>query len=136
MTTRKRVRKVSGNTDKVLTLAFVTEIGEAQKAKKAATKTYDELKAKALKAIKAKEVIPTADDGALFKISYSEFPKAVFDHEGAAEHWRVIAEALTVVIATKEGKKNPKAVAAGYIERRAFEHPDDAPSSRFTVGDW
>lgn len=136
MATRKRVRKVSGNTDKVLTLAFVTEIGKAQKAKRAATKTYDELKAKALKAIKAREVIPTADDGALFKLSYSEFPKAVFDHEGAATHWKAHAEKLAHALATREGKKNPKTFASNYLTRNSFEHPDDAPSSRFTVGDW
>ena len=136
MAVKKRVRKVSGIKDRVLTLAFVEAIGDAQTAKKAAAKTYDALKAKALKAIKAKEVIPTADEGALFKLSYTEFPKAVFDHEGAAEHWKSVAEALAVVIATKDGKKNPKAVAAGYIMRKAFEHPDDTPSSRFTVSGW
>jgi len=136
MTVRKRVRKASGNKDKVLTLAFVEKIGEAQREKKATEKAYNALKATALKAIKAKEVVPTADDGALFKISYSEFPKAVFDHEGAAVHWKAHAEKLALALASREGKKNPKAFASSYLKRNRFDHPDDAPSSRFTVSNW
>ncbi len=136
MAVKKRVRKVSGNTGKVLTLAFVEEIGNAQKAKKAAAKVYDTLKATALTAIKAKEVVPTSDEGALFKLSFTEFTKAVFDHEGAAEHWRAHAEKLALALAAREGRKNPKSFASGYLTRNAFEHPDDVPSSRFTVGNW
>jgi len=134
MATKKRARKASGK--KVLTLAFVAELGEAQKVKKAAAKTYDVLKAKALKAIKAKETIPTAADGALFKLSYSEFSKAVFDREGEAVHWQDHAAQLACALATKERKKNPARFALNYLKRNSFIHPDDAPSSRFTVSDW
>jgi hypothetical protein len=135
MATKKRARKASGS-DRVLTLAFIKEIGDAQTAKKAATKAYDVLKAKALKALKAKETIPTADDGALFKLSFSEFPKAVFDHEGEAAHWKKNTQELAVALAVREKKKNPATFARNYMKRNSFEHPDDAPGSRFTVGNW
>ncbi len=135
MATRKRVRKASGST-RVLTLTFVEKIGNAQKVKKEAAKAYDALKEKALKAIKGKETIPTADDGALFKLSFSEFSKAILDHEGEAAHWKKKTEELAVALAVREKKRNPATFATKYMKRNSFEHPDDAPGSRFTVSDW